>query len=323
MTTIKVSVPSTSANLGPGFDSLGLAIGLYNTVELTPTSSGLTVEVRGEGADTTPTDDTNLIVQAAYSVFKRVDYKPRGLHFTLTNAIPQASGLGSSAAALVGGIVAANTLIKQPLSDSELLALAVLTEGHPDNVCPAHLGGLVISNYVDGHLIYRRLPVEPMKVVVVLPTIQGCHTEDMRALLPDNVPLKDAAANIGRAALVAHALSEGDYGLLAEAMQDRLHEPYRRAVLPGFEQAVEAAFAAGAAAVALSGSGPSVIAFAQHQHNAIGEAMAMAFQTITGQGARVWVLPVDTQGTTIYRGRQRLPTGHQETPYRTTRVGCL
>lgn len=298
MSTVRVTIPATSANLGPGFDSMGLALGLTNSVELSKTDNGLTVEIRGEGADTPSADATNLIVTAAYTVFKRVDYRPRGLHFVLTNSIPLASGLGSSAAALVGGMVAANTLLDEPLSGDELLALAVKAEGHPDNVCPAFLGGLVISSYMDEHLIYHQMPIKPMEVVLVLPAVQS-HTKEMRALLPNSVPLKDAAANIGRAVLVAQALSEGNYDLLADAMQDRLHEPYRRAVIPGFEQAVEAALEAGAAAVALSGAGPSLIAFAPSRHAEIASSMANTLRVTIGQDARAWILPVDTQGAVI------------------------
>ncbi|MBN1311356.1 MAG: homoserine kinase [Anaerolineae bacterium] len=312
MATIRISVPATSANLGPGFDSLGLAIGLYNTIELSKTASGLTLEIHGEGADTTPKDDTNLIVKAAFSVFKQVDYHPPGLHFVINNAIPVASGLGSSAAVLVGGMVAANILLNEPLAAGDLMALAVKAEGHPDNICPALLGGLVVSNYVDDHLIYRRLPVVPMKVVVALPAIQGHHTKEMRARLPSHVPLKDAAANIGRAIMVAQALSEGDYDLLADAMKDRLHEPYRRAAIPGFEQAAEAALDAGAKAITLSGSGPALIAFTPSHHKQIGESMGHAFQAATGKEAHIWILPVDTQGTVVYRGQQHPITHHQD-----------
>ncbi len=322
MPTVKVTVPATSANLGPGFDSMGLALSLTNTVEISETDNGLTVEIRGEGADTTPADATNLIVKAAYTVFKQVDYRPRGLRFVLTNSIPLASGLGSSAAALVGGMVAANTLLDEPLSGDELLALAVKAEGHPDNICAAFLGGLVISNYTDGHLIYHPMLVKPMEVVLVLPTVRS-QTKEMRALLPNSVPLKDAADNIGRAALVVQALSEGDYDLLADAMHDRLHEPYRRAAIPGFDQAVEAALEAGAAAVALSGAGPSLIAFAPSRHAEIASSMADALQAATGQEARTWILPVETQGAVINGRDHYLVTRHQENQHRLARVGCL
>lgn len=322
MSTVRVTVPATSANLGPGFDSMGLALGLANSVELSVTDNGLTVEICGEGAGITPEDETNMVVKAAYTVFKQVDYRPRGLHFTLTNSIPLASGLGSSAAAWIGGMVAANTLLDEPLSGDRLLTLAVKAEGHPDNVCPAFLGGLMISSYVDDRLIYHQMQVKPMEVALVLPAVEG-HTEEMRALLPNRVLLKDAAANIGRAVLVAQALSEGDYDLLSDAMQDRLHEPYRREVIPGFDRAVESGLEAGAAAVALSGAGPSLIAFAPSGHKHIASRMAEAFQAATRQEARVWVLPVDTKGTVINGSDHYLVTRHHEDRHRLARVGCL
>jgi homoserine kinase len=321
MSTVKVSIPATSANLGPGFDSMGLALGLSNSVEITETDDALTVDIQGEGAGATPENETNLIVQAAYTVFRRLDYRPRGLHFTLSNVIPLASGLGSSAASLVGGMVAANCLLDQPLSGDELLALAVEAEGHPDNVCPAFLGGLVISSYLDDHLTYHKMPIKPMEVALVLPAIRS-KTHDMRAILPKSVLLTDAAANIGRAVMVAHALSDGDYDLLADAMQDRLHEPYRRASIPGFDQAVEGALEAGAAAVALSGAGPSLIAFAPSGHARIAGRMADILRATTGLGVRSWVLPVDTHGLVINGQEGYQITRRQEGQHRLARVGC-
>ena len=295
---VRVSVPATSANLGPGFDCLGLALGLLNTVELAATGNGVTIEIQGEGADSLPRDESNAVVRAALAVFERAGERPPGLRFSMENRIPPGSGLGSSAAALVGGVVAANALLGGPLSTEEMLRLAIRLEGHPDNVTAALLGGLTVSSQGPCGLITRRVEVADMQVVIALPAIR-LSTGEQRAALPRQVPLKEAAANIGRAALVIEALRTGDFDLLGEAMCDHLHEPTRRKAITGYDEAVRAARNAGAAAVAISGAGPSLIAFAAGGHEAIGEAMAEAFREATGKPARVRVLPVEQHGAQV------------------------
>jgi homoserine kinase len=296
--TVTVSIPATSANLGPGFDALGLALSLHNTVRLSRAAGGINVEIQGEGIGVLPADQTNVVVQAAQRIFDHVGERPDGLHFVLTNGVPPGSGLGSSAAALVGGVVAANALLDDPLSRDEVLQIAVEMEGHPDNACAAMLGGLVISSFGDSELIYRRVGVAGIKVAIALPDVHTL-TEEMRALLPKTVSLKDAASNIGRAALVVQALAEADYDLLGQAMRDRLHEPYRKTAIPGYDAAVKAAYESGAAAVAISGAGPSLIAFGPENHERIGAAMARALEAATGKPARTWALAVDTRGTQV------------------------
>jgi len=296
--SVTVSAPATTANLGPGFDALGLALNLHNTVRLSRAASGLTVEIQGEGAASLPRDETNTIVKAARRVFEHVGEEPGGLRFHLTNGVPPGSGLGSSAAALVGGAVAANALLDNPLSREDVMLLAVEMEGHPDNACAAMLGGLVVSSYGDSDLIYRRVAVPKLTVALALPDVHAL-TEELRAMLPKMVPLKDAAANIGRAALVVQALTEADYDLLGAAMRDRLHEPYRKTAIPGYDEAVHAAYRAGAAAVTISGAGPSLIAFGPDHHAEIGAAMGHALEAATGKPARTWVLQVDPRGTQV------------------------
>ncbi len=298
MDTVRVTIPATSANLGPGFDCLGMALGLRNVVEVQTISDGLAVEVHGEGMGELARDRSNMVVHAALAVYKACEAKPPGLRFRLTNHIPPGSGLGSSAAALVGGLLAGNALLGNPFDEHQLLSLACDLEGHPDNASAAMLGGLVISSQGDCGLVYRRVRVPPLRVAVALPSVR-LSTRELRAALPPAVPLRDAASNIGRAALVVHALQEEDYDLLGEAMCDRLHEPVRSQAIPGFDRAVEAARSHGAAAVAISGAGPALIAFAPGGHEAIAAAMGDAFTQATGQQARTWVLPVDEQGAMI------------------------
>ena len=298
MGRVRLTVPATSANLGPGFDTLGLALGLRNIVELETAGQGLDVEIIGEGEAALAHDANNLTVKAVYRVFEKVGAPIQPLKFRLTNTIPPASGMGSSAAATVGGLVAANTLLDNALSRDELLAMAADMEGHPDNACAAMLGGLVIASGGSEGLIYQRVRIAPMQVAIALPDVH-VMTEDLRALLPKTVTLADAAFNIGRAALVIQALAEGDYDLLGDAMHDRLHEPYRKSAIPGYNQAVRAALEAGASAVAISGSGPALIAFAPQNHAAIMRAMSDAFARVTERRVKTWTLPVDTQGVQV------------------------
>ncbi len=298
MNHVRLTVPATSANLGPGFDALGLALGLRNAVEMEIIAGGFKIDIQGEGASLLPRDASNAVARAVERVFQQVGEHTPPLRINLTNVIPPGSGLGSSAAAYVGGMVAANALLDQPLSRDDLLRLAVEMEGHPDNACAAMLGGLVISSFGEEGLIYRRVPVAAMKVVVARPDVHVL-TEELRALLPKSILLKDAAINIGRAALVVQALAEGDTDLLGEAMHDRLHEPYRKMAIPGYGQTVAAALEAGAASVAISGSGPSLIAFASEGHQAIARAMTEALERATGKPVKAWILPVDPQGVQV------------------------
>lgn len=297
---ISVRVAATTANLGPGFDCLGMALTLYNEVVFEETAAGLSVTVEGEGAGWLPVDETNLVVRAAERLFERVGRRPAGLRVWQRNGIPAGSGLGSSAAAVVGGLVAANTLVDGGLAREELLALATEMEGHPDNVAPALYGGLTLVVQDNGRLLVEPIAVPPLQVVVVLPDFD-LPTAAARAALPKQVPHGDAVFNAGRLGLLLRALAAGDFGRLAVAMQDRLHQPYRLPLVPGLSAAFEAGRAAGAAAVALSGAGPSVIAFAAEGHEAIGEAMAGAFAA-AGLGSRRWVLGVERAGVGIRRG---------------------
>lgn len=294
---VKVRVPATTANLGPGFDCLGLALGLHNTVEIERTDGELRISVDGEGDNLISTGTTNLAYRAVAALFEHVGEPLLGLHIHLSNAIPLMSGLGSSSAAIVGGLVAANALLGEPLARDEILALAIEIEGHPDNVAPALLGGLVVVADAEGAPIYRRIRISPLDVVVVVPDFQ-LATAEARAALPAQVPFADAVHNLGRTALLVQGLSHADYDLLACAMDDRLHQPYRAPLIPGLADVFKAARQAGAAGVALSGAGPSVVAFTPQTHEAIAEAMRRAFAS-HGLSARTMLLTTTTEGARI------------------------
>lgn len=297
MKRIRVRVPATIANLGPGFDSLALAVELYNQLSVEPRGAGLQIRFEGEGQEVLPTDQRNLIVQAMQRLAESRGKQLPGFELIGRNHIPLGSGLGSSAAAIVAGLLAADALLATGLSHSQLLKLAAQLEGHPDNVAAALLGGLVIVGPGQQPPLYHRLEPAIDELVVVVPAIE-LPTRAMREALPDRVPLQDAAFNLGRAALTVEALRGGDLTLLAEAMHDRLHQPYRQSHIPGFAQVSEAARQAGAAAVALAGAGPAMVAFAERNLAAVGRAMVEAFQA-AGIPARELVLKVDRQGPLV------------------------
>lgn len=294
---VNVLVPATTANLGPGFDCLGLALDLHNRITLRELESGQTIEVAGEGSDRLPADSSNLVLRAAERVFSETGRRPAGCHIRQENHIPISSGLGSSAAAVLGGILAANAVVGSPLDQRELLELAAEMEGHPDNVTPALFGGLTLAVSGASRLVVERFQIPQQKVAVVLPEFI-LSTSAARQALPRQVSLADAVFNIGRAGLLIRALEKGDYTRLAVAMEDRLHQPYRLPLIPGMTEAFEAGRNAGAAAVALSGAGPSVIAFARADHEKIALAMGRAFAA-AGLQYRSWILSVQWQGSLV------------------------
>ena len=294
-TTTTNTIPATTANLGPGFDCLGLALSLTNQVTVKIADAGLSIEVHGEGAESIATDETNLVFKSAERLFERVGRRPPGLQIIQNNQIPVSSGLGSSAAAVLAGLLAANTLLGFPLTDTKLLTLATDIEGHPDNVTPAFYGGLTLSLFDGEDLIVDHIPVPDMTVVVVLPVFD-LLTIEARAALPAQVPLSDAVFNASRVGLLVRALGAGDYDRLRIAMQDRLHQPYRMSLIPGMQTVFNEALEAGAAGVVLSGAGPSVVAFASDNHEAIEKAMKEAFSAV-GLESRSWILPIAPKKT--------------------------
>ncbi len=293
---VRVRVPATTANLGPGFDAMGLALGLYNEIEAEP-ASAFEVAIEGEGADVLPRDATNRVAWAAAALFERMGSTLPPMRLRCRNRIPLMSGLGSSAAAVAGGLALARAWLGLPDPPEAFLDLAVALEGHPDNVAPALLGGLVLVARDDAGWITARVPIPPMRVAIALPAV-AVSTEMARRLLPSHVPLADVVYQIGHAALLVHAFREGDWEMLGRAMRDRLHEPYRARLIPGYERAAAAARTAGAAAVCISGSGPALAAFAPEGHEAIAAAMVAAFQE-AGVSARAWVVEVAAEGIQV------------------------
>ena len=299
---IHVKVPATTANLGPGFDALGLALNLWNEAEFSCTDADeISVTVSGEGEDKLPHNEENAIAKAALMVYEMAGKPCPGLRIECVNRIPLGSGMGSSSAAMLTGMLGANGLLGNPFTNEEILKLAIETEGHPDNVAPAMLGGLVASIVHGERVFSMRLPAKanhgPIHTTVVLPDFDF-PTSQARALLPHEVQRADAIFNISRGVLVTEALRTGNMELLGIAMKDTLHQPYRLPIIPGALDALQAGKDAGASAVALSGAGPSLIAFSQKEEPAIGKAMQTAFEA-AGLSARIFELGTSYEGAEV------------------------
>jgi homoserine kinase len=290
---IRVRVPATIANFGPAFDAIGVAVTLYNTVELERATSPQ-VEIHGEGHEWIPPDASNLTYRAAAAVADQLG-KSGAFHLRCVNGIPVGRGLGSSAAAIVGGIVAANTSFDHQLGADDLLQLAWRIEGHPDNVAAALEGGVVLTCLNDGRVSSTRIaPVWSAALVIAVPEFM-VPTDRARAVLPDRVPLRDAVANLSRASRLLTAMLTGSVDLLPLAMEDTLHQPYRRTLVPGMDQVFAAARSAGAYGVALCGSGPSIVAVTPPGvAERVGDEMVEAFRR---SGARAKALRVDIDRT--------------------------
>jgi homoserine kinase len=294
---VGVSVPATSANLGPGFDSLGLALDLRDRLEAEVVAEGLVVEVDGEGADDVARDESHLVVRAMRAGFELLDVAPTGLRLACTNVIPHARGLGSSSAAIVGGLSLARALVQggaELMDDDALFTLAARIEGHPDNVAPACYGGFAISGRdEDGTFYAVRSAVDPRVSAVVLVPEAPVSTELARGLLPEQVPHADAAADAGRAALLVAALAARP-DQLWRATKDYLHQDYRRTAMPESLALVDALRADGVPAI-VSGAGPTVLAFTTGGDGR--ETKALMDRCPAGWTAMH--LPVDTDGARV------------------------
>jgi len=275
---ISLKVPATTANLGPGFDTLGMCLDMYNYISMEEAGDGLIINVTGDGAKKIPKDSSNLAYKAAEMVFQKVNYKPKGLKITMQNNIPMARGLGSSASVIVGGMVAANHVSGCKLNYDQILHMATCMEGHPDNVAPALFGGIVTSAQFDEETVCRKImPPANLTTVVAIPDYE-LSTEKARNVLPAEVPLRDAVYNISRVSLLVWALINSDLELMGKAMEDKLHQPYRMHLIPGMNEVAQAAKDMGAYSFALSGAGPALIAFCT-SNNAedIGKVMQRTF----------------------------------------------
>lgn len=309
---LQARIPATTANLGPGYDCMGLALDLWNTFELRLSGEPGSAEAHlvGEGEGKLPTDGSNLVFQIIRdrlgADFARL---PSGLALSCHAGVPCGSGLGSSSTATLAGVIFAHGL-RQLLDGDEdvdpnrldrqaILRDAVAVEGHGDNVGPALLGGLLLIMPKEQGVIVRSVEFQDFRAVVCVPEFEYL-TVQARARLPKQVSHRDAVFNLGRAMFVLQALRDGDDALLAEAAEDHLHEPYRMPDIPGAFEVKKAAKDQGAFAVMLSGAGPGLIAFARENHGGIGRAMQAAFCK-NGLQSRWWALDATRQGAEIRR----------------------
>ncbi len=293
---VHVRIPASSANLGPGFDALGLALSLYNEIEAAE-SDRMTVAVEGEGADRLASNERNVIVRAVRMAYESAGRPFRGCAVTCVNRIPLARGLGSSAAAWVGGLLAGSELSGASIDADTLLALAARAEGHPDNVAAALLGGLTVAYGGPAGARALSLPVPPgLRWVILVPEV-SMSTAEARAVLPRSVRRADAVFNVQRVALLLASLQAGRTDLLPSALEDRLHEPYRLRLFPWMTDVSASARAAGALGCVLSGAGPSLLAVAAGDAEAVAIGRAME-EALGGAGVSgsARSLVVDTTG---------------------------
>ena len=299
--SVKVRVPGTSANCGPGFDCLGVACTIYNELELTLLEEErLDIEITGDGAENIPVDERNIVWRSIQKLLERAgkaqEYK--GAVIRMNNGVPLSRGLGSSATAIVGGLKAANECLGNPFTNRDLLQMATEIEGHPDNVAPAIFGGFTISIVRNGKPeCFSLMPKLPVKLVVTVPDF-FLPTKAARAVLPAEVPMKDAVFNIGRAAMLTAALCKGNKSFLRSVFDDALHQPYRAKLIPGMYDVFKAARTAGALGASMSGAGPCLIAFTVENADAVGMAMRDAFAR-NNVKSEYHVFDIDGTGATV------------------------
>ncbi len=289
MGLVRVKAPATTANMGPGYDCLGLALDIWNTLEVeTVGGGGPLVEISGEGAGELETGRENLVYRSMEFLFHEADQDMPLVRIRCENDIPLARGMGSSSAAIAGGLVAANAICSQDFSANELLEMAATIEGHPDNVAAAVMGGMqlvIVDQTDDGRRLYTvpvNVPPE-MHAVVFIPNVR-IATEDARAVLPEKVSVADAVHNMGRVGLLVASMATNHLEYLAIATQDRLHQPYRQPLFPAMKVIFKAALDAGALGVFLSGSGSTILALTQGREMTVAYEMAEAARQASVEG---------------------------------------
>jgi homoserine kinase len=297
---VRVRVPATVANLGPGFDALGVAVRMHLEIDIEPRRDSIDLMIEGEGAEQLPQDETNLVLRSMNTFFDHVGRRPPGYAVRVKNPIPLASGLGSSAAAVVGGLFAARAITGRTVPQIEMVHLATSVEGHPDNVLPALLGGLVVaySGEQNGDLRYFRIePSERLVPIIVVPK-QQLSTTQAREALPADVSFADAQFTASRAALLVAAVTTGAGAeVLADAMNDRLHEPTRLRLMPE-TAAVHGELREAGLPVALAGSGPSLLVVAPRPEAATRAEQVRRICRARNAGWRVFVSEWEPEGAT-------------------------
>lgn len=294
---IKVKVPASSANMGAGFDALGIALNLYSVLEVSETESGLEIVTFTSGG-TVQNDKTNLVYRSMQRVFNEVGFSPRGIKIRQESHIPMTRGLGSSSACIVGGMLAANVMSGRPLKYPDILTLAADMEGHPDNVGPALYGGICISVKTgDGVVSKSTKLMHKLKFAVMIPDF-FVATRKSRGALPDMISIKDAATNISSALMFYRSIIEGDFKMLRYGVADKIHQPYRKKYIDGFDEIFDKTYEYGSLATYLSGSGPTIMSILDGNAEEFSSRMRRFFC----EGSHKWrcmILECDNVGSVV------------------------
>lgn len=308
---VSVKVPATTANLGPGFDCMGMALPIYNTVTIEETvlpGTGIEINVIAEdetadelSLEHIPMDENSIIYKAVELLYNSIGQTPSELKITIHSQIPIARGLGSSASVIVGGLLAANELLGHPADEAALLSIATEVEGHPDNVTPAIVGGLVItSSEDDGSIVYRKLDwPQDWHLTVCVPEYE-LATDISRSVLPKEVPMDDAVFNAKRLGMFIHAIHTKDAKLMKLALKDRLHQPYRMKLVPGLEKIIEnLKHEENVLGCVLSGAGPSILIISEKNNlDRIKDIVRETWANLNVK-ADIYTLPVENNGAQI------------------------
>ena len=293
---IKIKVPATTANLGSGFDTFGLALSLYNEFHVKP-SDRFIIELEPENQFLSKLEN-NLFLQVIEYIFKKENKNLPPLYIKQFNKVPVARGLGSSATAIVGGILTAYKILEKKLTDEDFFQIAYKFESHPDNLLPAWKGNFIVALKDTEKTYYQQLDFpKDIKTVVLIPEIK-LSTEEARKVLPETVPFEDAVSNIQKASLFVCAVVNRRYDLFKVAMEDKLHQPYRKTLIPCFDKILSSAYEEGALGVALSGAGTSIVALAKENFEKIGNSMLNALEKCKING-EFKILDIDKKGAII------------------------
>lgn len=292
----KIQIPATSANLGAGFDALGLALTFYNYVEMEESDK---IDIASSDGLDIPTDERNLIYISAKDLFNVCGKKLEGLKLRQTNSIPMARGLGSSSACIIAGLVGANKMLGDPLTKDDLVDLSAQIEGHPDNTAPALLGGIVTAVF-DGRKVHwvKQEVFTKLKFVAIIPDFE-LKTEQARACLPKEIAHKDAVYNLSRAALFSASLLTGKFENLKTAVDDRLHQPYRMELIPHCKDVFDIAYTHGAYGAYISGAGPTIMAIVDENNTYFAGKMKFSLDNAGLNGWQVHEFRIDNEGTKI------------------------
>ena len=308
---VSVKVPATTANIGPGFDCMGMALPIYNTVTIEETvlpGTGIEINVISDNDNADefslehiPMDENSIIYKAVELLYNSIGQTPSELKITVHSQIPIARGLGSSASVIVGGLLAANELLGKPADEAALLSIATEVEGHPDNVTPAIVGGLVItSSEDDGSIIYKKLDWPQEWTITVCVPEYELATDISRSVLPKEVPMADAVFNAKNMAMFVHAIHTKDSQLMKIALKDRLHQPYRMKLVPGLEKIIEnLKHEENVLGCVLSGAGPAILVISEK--NNLDKIQAIVRETWADLNvkAEIYTLPVENNGAQV------------------------